>query len=606
MSIYEFFTQAILLAWQRKMEVTELLSYANQLDNQKLGVLAIVLYQTWLERNETSPYCHAVCFNLGVTLSNEGDLAGSERAYRRAIAFDANFIQPRLNLGSLYERMGKIDQALAEWRWVKDNIVANSETIPLITFALNHLGRVLEVHKQYQESEEMLTLSLNLNPRQPDALQHWIHLRQKQCEWPVFSDLENLAAEKMPPATSALAMLSVTDDPEIQLDTARRYVAEKVLANVEPLSNPHGYKHDKIRVGYCSSDFSLHPVSMLTVELFELHDRAQFDVYGFCWSPEDGSGLRKRVINAMDHFIRINHLSDEQAAHLIREQEIDILVDLQGLTSGTRPNILSYRPAPIQITYLGLPATTGLASIDYIIVDHYLVPEQFERYYSEKLLYLSPVFQLSDRKRVAAEKPTRESCGLPENSFVFCSFNNNYKFTQEVFTVWMNILRRVPDSVLWLLADNRWAEINLRREAQNQGISPERLVFMTRTAPQNYLARYLCADLFLDTFPFNAGTTASDALWMGLPLLTYSGRAFAARMAGSLLSAAGLRELITHNLQEYEEKAVWLATHPDYCRILRERLLIVRNNGVLFDVPLLVRNLESHFRQLVAERRIIV
>ncbi|CAK0749777.1 protein O-GlcNAc transferase [Gammaproteobacteria bacterium] len=597
-STEEIFTHAILLAWQGKLEISQLLHYASQFEENNLGILSIVLYRTWLERN-MSPYVHAVHFNLGVTLTNHGDFVGAERAYRRAIEIAPDFAQPRLNLGSLYERLGEIDKALAEWRWVKDNISCERpENQSLVVFALNHLGRVLETKKKYQEAEEMLAKSLEIDPNQPDAIQHWVHLRQKQCVWPVYPELGHLSQERMKDATSALAILSVSDDPQVQLGVSRRFVENKVLSNVAPLANPKGYQHKKIRIAYCSSDFSLHPVSMLTVELFELHDRECFEVYGFCWSPEDGSNLRKRVVSAMDHFIRINELSDEQAAQLIREQEIDILVDLQGLTSGTRPNLLAYKPAPIQITYLGLPATTGLPCIDYIIADRFLIPQNEERYYSEKPLHMPHVFQVSDRRRIAAEKPSRQNCGLPAEGFVFCSFNNNFKFTQEMFRVWMNILRRVPESVLWLLADNPWAEANLRREAKEQGLSAERLIFTTRVSPENYLARYQCADLFLDTFPFNAGTTANDALWMGLPVLTYSGRSFASRMAGSLLTVAGLNELSTNSFSEYEEKAVWLANNKNHCHRLRERLQEVRKKGVLFDTALFVRNLEHRLKQL--------
>jgi predicted O-linked N-acetylglucosamine transferase (SPINDLY family) len=329
------------------------------------------------------------------------------------------------------------------------------------------------------------------------------------------------------------------------------------------------------------------------VELFELHNRDQFEIYGYCWSPEDGSDVRRRVIAAMDQFHRIHQLSDEAAARLIREHEIDILFDLQGQTAGARMNILAYRPAPIQITYLGLPATTGLESIDYVIADRFLIPEEETPYYSEKPLYMPDIYQVSDRNRHVGPLPSRASCSLPEDVMVFCSFNNNFKYTQEMFQVWMNILRRVPDSVLWMLSDNEWAEANLRREAETRGIDPSRLIFAPRVSPENYLARYAVADLFLDSFPFNAGTTANDALWMGLPVLTRSGRTFASRMAGALLTAAGLPQLITYNVTDYEEKAVWLATNPEAFAAIRETLAKVRSTGTLFDTALFTRNLEQ-------------
>jgi predicted O-linked N-acetylglucosamine transferase (SPINDLY family) len=600
MTVEESFSSNILLAWQGKLDFSQLINCAAQLEANKLSPLAAVLYQTWLSRTQ-SPYAHAAYFNLGAMLTNEGDLTGAEAAYREAIKLSPTFLQPRLNLGLLLERTGQLDKAIAEWRWVEQNIsFAQADNKPMVLLAINHLGRVLENRKQFYEALYFLTKSLSIDPAQPDVLHHWIFLRQKQCAWPIYAKVPRVSQAAMADATSALAMLSISDDPAAQLEAARRYVERKVASDVPVMANPKGYGHAKIRIGYCSSDFSLHPVSMLTVQLFELHDREHFEVYGYCWSPEDGSGMRQRVIDAMDHFARINHMSDEEAAQKIRSDEIDILVDLQGQTAGARANLLAHRPAPIQITYLGLPATTGLPSIDYVIADRFLIPEETAPYYSEKPLYMPDIYQVSDRNRGIGVQPTRESCGLPAEGFVFCSFNNNYKFTPEVFDVWMNILRRVPDSVFWVLADNQWAEDNLCCEAAMRGIDRSRLVFAGRVSPENYLARYQTADLFLDSFPFNAGTTANDALWMGLPVLTCSGRSFASRMAGALLTAAKLPELITFNLQDYEEKAVWLATHPEECRRMRKHLQDVREHGVLFDTPLFVRNLENGFRKLVA------
>ena len=600
MTIEENFALVVLRAWQGNLEFPQLIDFASQLEAKKLGSLAAVLYQTWLNRNQ-SPYAHAIYYNLGVTLTNEGDLAGAEAAYHQAIKLSPTFLQPRLNLGSLFERMGLIDKAIVEWRWVEQNISPEQPANkPMVLLAINHLARVLEGKKQFDEALSFLTKSLDIEPDQPDALHHWIHLRQKQCIWPVYAPIQGVSLEFMKQSTSALAMLSISDDLAAQLEAARRYVDKKVVSDAPSLANPKGYRHTKLRIAYVSSNFGLHPISLLTAEMFELHDREHFEVYGYCWSPEDGSALRQRVIGAMDHFVRIHQMTDEEAARLIREHEIDILVDLQGQTSGARANLLAYRPAPIQITYLGQPATTGLPSIDYVIADHFLIPEEAAPYYSEKPLYMPDVYQVSDRKRGVGPKPTRESCGLPAEGFIFCSLNNNYKYTPEVFDVWMNILHRTPESVLWLLSDNQWAEANLYREAEARGIEKTRLIFASRVSPENYLARYAVADLFLDTFPFNAGTTANDALWMSLPVLTCSGRSFASRMAGALLTAAKLDELITYNLKDYEEKAVWLANNPDECRRLHEYLNEVHENGVLFDTPRFVHNLENSFKRLVA------
>jgi predicted O-linked N-acetylglucosamine transferase (SPINDLY family) len=594
------YASAISRAWNGTLEFPELIGYAGELEAANNGPLAAVLYQTWLTRNE-SPYAYAVNFNLGVTLSNAGDFTGAEAAYRRSIQIHPGFVQPRLNLGTTLERMGRIDKALDEWRWVEKNVsAAQDENKPFVLMALNHLGRVLETHKQFHDALRYLTRSLEIDPNQPDAMHHWVHLRQKQCIWPVYQALPAISLDFMRSSTSALAMLSVSDDPPAQLDAARRFVEKKVQSEVPRLASNKGYQHKRIRIGYASSDFCLHPVSMLTVEMFELHNRDEFEVFGFCWSPEDGSPMRQRVIAAMDHFIKIGHLSDHDAATLIRSHEIDILIDLQGQTSGARANMLAYRPAPIQITYLGLPATTGLPSIDYVIADKFLIPPETAIYYSEKPLYMPDVYQVSDRKRQVGTTPSRMSCGLPERAFVFCSLNNNYKYTPEVFDSWMRILNRTPGSVLWLLSDNPWAQENLLREAQQRGVASDRILFGQRVSPENYLARYVCADLFLDTFPFNAGTTANDALWMNLPVLTYCGRSFASRMAGALLTAANMDELITYDLGRYEEKAVDIALHPETLQRLKLQLKEVRESGVLFDTARFVSNLESKLLELVS------
>jgi predicted O-linked N-acetylglucosamine transferase (SPINDLY family)/glycosyltransferase involved in cell wall biosynthesis len=444
----------------------------------------------------------------------------------------------------------------------------------------------------------MLEKSFSLDPSQKDVLLHLVHLTQKMCRWPIYSPPKGVTKKDMIKGTSPLAMLAAFDDPALQLLAAQQFIEHKYKTDSKPLAPVEGYAHKRVRIGYLSSDLCMHAVSLLTVELFELHNRETFEVYGFCWSKEDGTPHRKRVIDAMDHFIRIGDISDLEAAECIRANEIDILVDLQGLTSGARPLILAHRPAPVQITYLGFPGTTGLPWIDYVIADRYLIPEEVVPFYTEKPLYLPNCFQVSDSRREVAPMPIRAAYNLPDNAFVFCSFNNNYKYTPEMFAVWMRILKRVPKSLLWLLADNEWAKENLLTAAKKHGISKERLIFAPREAPPLYLARYQIADLFLDTYPFNGGTTANDALFMGLPLLTLSGSCFAARMAGSLLTNLGVPELIATGLKEYEEKAVRFAKNRTELNELKKRLDENRVSGPVFDLPRLVRDLEGELRRL--------
>lgn len=578
------------------MTAADLMNAVVMLDATK----GIDIYRGWLKQHATDPLAYAITFNLGALLNGAGDQVAAEAAYRSAIALNPNCIQAQFNLGSQLERLNRPSEAITQWQSLLDSdrlVLPRDQAICLMT--LNNLGRLHEILRNYAEAEDYLTRSLLIDPVQNDVLHHWYFIRLKQCEWPACKEIPGVSPGKMLESASALAVIATTDDAELQLKCMRRYVKEKVLDAPYQLSNGQRYQHQRVRVGYLSSDFCMHAVSLLTVELFELHNRDEFEVYGFCWSKNDGTAFHQRVINAFDHYIQIGGMTDEAAAKLIHAHEIDILVDLHGLTNGARPNILSYRPSPIQVTYLGLPATTGLPSIDYVIADRFLIPESEAQNYSEKPLYMPDVYQISDRKRIANAKPSRVSCGLPEDAFVFCSLNNNYKYTPEMFAVWMNILRRTSNTVLWLLSDNPGSEANLRREAEVRGISSDRIIFTQRVLPEDYLARYQVADLFLDTFPFNAGTTANDALWMGLPILTYSGRSFASRMAGALLTAAKLPELITFNLKDYEEKAVHLANNPQDCVRMREHLQNERKNGVLFDAPRFVRSLEHSLKQLL-------
>jgi predicted O-linked N-acetylglucosamine transferase (SPINDLY family) len=594
------FSLAIEQAWQQQLPLLKLFEIANQFSQNGHDPLAAVLYQTWLKRNRTT-HDHLVLFNLGVMLFSQNDMDGALEAYCRALQLAPGFLQPRFNLGLVYERLGHSDSAVAQWLRIESMANADEpEQRSMLILALNNLGRHYEDIGRYGEALAALTKSLRLQPQQPDAIHHWVFLRAKQCLWPVYEPLGLLDEATERAHTSALAMISLSEDPEAQLAAAQHYVKSKVNTQVKRLAPAHGYNHPKLRIAYCSSDFCAHPVAMLTVELLELHDREHFEIYAFDWSREDGSQLRQRIIEGVDHFERIHPLSDEAAARLIREREIDILIDLQGQTLGARANMLAYRPAPIQITYLGLPATTGLPFIDYVIADRFLIPEDAKGYYTEKPLYLPDIYQSSDRQRLVGRIPSREECGLPQDAFVFCAFNNNYKFTPAVFGAWMRILKQVEGSVLWLLEDNLWAKENLRREALAQGISQDRLIFASRVVPADYLARFAVADLFLDTFPFNAGTTANDALWMGLPLLTMSGKTFASRMAGALLTAAGLDELVTYDLSAYEAKAIHTAVVQGEIGRLKAKLAHEKEHGVVFDMPRFVRNLEAEYRRLAS------
>jgi predicted O-linked N-acetylglucosamine transferase (SPINDLY family) len=306
----------------------------------------------------------------------------------------------------------------------------------------------------------------------------------------------------------------------------------------------------------------------------------------------------------MDHHVRLAGVDDLTAARLIAQAGIDVLVDLQGITSGARPAILGHRPAPVQISYLGLPGTSALPGVDWILADRFVMPPELLPYCTERPIYLPHCYQVSDRQREVAPLPQRATYGLPDDAFVFCSFNNTFKFTAEVFGCWMRVLQQVQHSVLWLLADNESARENMLREAESFGIERSRLIFAPRVSPQEYLARFQLADLMLDTFPYNAGTTASDALWMGLPIVTLAGRSYISRMAGSLLGAVGLPELITESLADYEKLAVTIGRQPQRAASYKRYLAEHGRSSPLFDVPQIVRDIEAEFERLaLAQRR---
>ncbi len=576
----------------------ELFQEAQALIDRGAPHTAVRLYRLWLEHT-TSPLAYAVWFNLAVAYNGIGDDSAAQGAYLKAITLNPAFVEPRLNLGTLYERLGRPEEALATWNAVLTEVPDLADTPLLHLQTLNNLGRLLEIRKRLPEAEAILARSLELDPDQPNVLTHWVHLRQKLCRWPVFQPFGQVTVAQMRRHTSALAMLGASPDPAEQLAASRHFIEEKVVTDVPHLADPAGYPHKRIRIGYLSSDLCSHAVSILTAELYELHDRSRVEVYAFSWSREDNSPLRARVVGAMDHYIRIDRMSDEEAARCILSHEIDILVDLHGLTLGARAGILCWRPAPVQLTWLGFPGPTAIPGVDYVVADAFVLPPELEPHFTERPLRMPHTFQINDRQRAIGPTPDRAASGLPDGAFVFCSFNSNFKFTPDVFDAWMRILTRVPDSILWIVADAAATRGNLIREAEARGVAGNRLLFAERVAPADYLARFSLADLFLDTNPFNAGTTASDALWAGLPVLTWAGQTFCSRMAGSLLHAVGLPELVTHTLQDYEEMAVAVATDRPRMAELRARLAANRDSSALFDTPRFVRDYEDLLASVV-------
>jgi predicted O-linked N-acetylglucosamine transferase (SPINDLY family) len=358
----------------------------------------------------------------------------------------------------------------------------------------------------------------------------------------------------------------------------------------------------KLRIGYLSGDFRLHPLAFLISELIELHDRSRFEVFAYSYAIDDHTAERKRLERAFDQFVDIRPISQQEAAKRIHADAIDILVDLTGFTQGSRSGIVALRPAPIKVSWLGFPGTMGgfegAPFFDYLISDAFITPPEQADCYAEQLVLMPDCYQPNDRKRPVGLSPTRAESGLPEQGFVFCCFNQTFKIMPQVYDIWMNILNSVPGSVLWFLECNRWAKENLRCEAQLRGVNPDRLIFAPRVPVDQHLARHVLADLFLDTLPYNAHTTTSDALWMGLPVLTCAGETFASRVAASLLRAANLPQLITHTLQDYEARAITLVSNPAELATIRQKLITDKQYLPLFDAQRFARHLERAYQAM--------
>jgi len=582
------------------LSLAELMNRAQQLHQGGDGEAAVALYASWIAQTK-SPLRHVACFNWGTMLSGLGREADAESAYRLALQTQPGFAPALLNLGHQAERRGDKELALTEWRHVVDDAGAMLEHR---LHALNNSARLLETMKRFPEAESLMRASLELKPAQSDVIQHYVHVRQKQCAWPWYAPVGEVTPNQLLVGTSALAMMSASDDPALQLLAAQRFAWEKVpKPPADPLHAQMPPRTGRIKVGYLSGDLHMHAVGLLIPELLELHDRSRFEVFAFDWTPDSEMPQRKRLLAAIDRHVKLLGVDDTTAAKLIAETGIDVLVDLQGLTSGARPAILGHRPAPVQVSYLGLPGTSAVPGVDWMLADRFVMPPELVPYCTEQPIYLPHCYQVSDRQREVAAKPARGTYGLPDDAFVYCSFNNNFKFTEEMFSAWMRILGQVERSVLWLLADNDTARENMLAKADEHGIARERLLFAPRVAPAEYLARFQCADLVLDTFPYNAGTTASDALWMGTPIVTRSGRTYISRMAGSLLTAVGLPDLVTENLADYEKLAVTLGRNPLRVASYKRYLADEGRRSPLFDVPLLVRDIEDAFERLALAAR---
>ncbi len=566
-------------------------------------------------------------------LHQAGRLADAEARYREVLKADATNFDAAQGLARLQFQSGRFDDALA----IIDRAIADH---PERAELWSNRGAALAAMKRFDEATACFDRALRLNPsfvgaqvnranallelgRYADAIRDYenvlrtnpdaasargglIRCKIQICDWKGLEAAWEQALVDIRAGKSAVPPMVATAlcrSAEDQLHCAR-ILAQRYFSARAPLWRGERYGHKRIRLAYVSADFHAHATATLSAGLFEQHDSGRFETYALSFGPDDGSRMRQRLERAFTRFLHVPGASDDEIAKSLREMEIDVAVDLKGFTADARPGIFARRPAPVQVSYLGYPGTMGVPYIDYLIADRIVIPPGERRHYSEAVVYLPDSYQPNDSTReIALITPTRSELRLPEAGFVYCCFNNPYKITPDMFDIWMQLLNEVDASVLWLLEDSQAAMDNLRREAAARGVSPERLVFAPRMPPEQHLARQRAADLFLDTLPYNAHTTASDALWAGVPVLTALGATFAGRVAASLLEAVGLPELVASSLDEYHAKALKLAREPADLAGLRNKLASNRDGSPLFNTRRYTRHLEAAYLEMIERQR---
>jgi predicted O-linked N-acetylglucosamine transferase (SPINDLY family) len=534
----------------------------------------------------------AELMNRGNALHALGRSEDALAEFDRAIEARPDDAGAPYNRGVVLHALGRRDEAVAAFDWA---IAIKPDHLD----ALHNRGIVLGEQNRHAEALASYEQIVGFDPDYPHAAGNVAFERAQLCEWGDRDQVVQRVIDGIGrgvPVSVPFPVMALTQSAGTQRACAAIHVARHHPPIPNPLWNGEKYAHQRIRVAYLSADFHEHALAFLIAGMLEAHDHERFETTGIFLARHPASPMRARIEASFDRCIDITTIDDAEAARRIRELEIDIAVDLMGFSGFSRAGVFACRPAPVQVNYLGYPGTMGADYMDYILADRFLIPESQKHHCAEKVVYLPDTFQANDSgRRIADATPSRTEAGLPERGFVFCAFNNSYKITPALFSIWMRLLDRVPGSVLWLVASNREVEANLRREAASAGIAAERLVFARRMSYPEHLARYRLADLFLDTLPFNGGTTASDALWAGLPVITCAGEAFASRMAGSLLHAIGLPELVTNSLAEYEALALRLATDAQVLADLRQRLARNRDTYPLFDTDRFRRNLEAAY-----------
>jgi predicted O-linked N-acetylglucosamine transferase (SPINDLY family) len=535
--------------------------------------------------------------NRGVALFELKQLNAAITSCERALNIDPNHTQAHFNMGHALQELKRLNDAIASF-----NRAISIK--PDFAEAYSSRGNALQELKQFDAAVESYNQAITFKPNYDYLAGILLHTKMKLCDWTHFDrDVLELtkkinANEKVSPGFAVQGLVSSLS---VQRKVSEIWVNDMYPFNPILGAIPKLKRSNKIRIAYYSADFHNHATSYLMAELFEKHDKNKFELFAFSFGPDEKDEMRQRVAKAFDQFIDVRTKSDKAIAQLSRELGIDIAIDLKGYTTDARTGIFAYRAAPIQVNYLGFPGTMGADYIDYLIADRTLIPPEGMRYFSEKIVYLPNSYQVNDRKKLVSDKVfSRAELGLPAEGFVFCCFNNNFKITPAVFDSWIRILNSVQGSVLWLFEDNPTSAINLSKEAEKRGLDSKRIVYAKKMKLSEHLARHKVANLFLDTLPYNAHTTASDALWAGLPVLTCIGESFPGRVAASLLNAIKLPELITNSTAEYEALAIELATHPAKLQVIQDKLQANKLTSPLFNADLFTKHIEDAYTQIYA------
>lgn len=531
--------------------------------------------------------------NRGGALRGLARTAEALASFERAAALNPAYVNAHTNRAMVLWDLRRLDEALAAAERALATQPGHAEALYTKANILRDLGRMAEALEIYEQV-------LAVQPAHLHALNGAAQAALALCDWPKTDALAPRVRQNAaggPALIQPFVLLGYDDDPALQRACAENYVRRTVPAR-PALAGAH-YAHDRIRLAYLSADFHQHPTAQLMVELFERHDRNRFEVTGVAFGPDDNSAMRARLEKAFDRLEDARGKSDAEVAQWMRAREIDIAVDLNGHTHGARPGILAHRPAPVQVNYLVYPGTIGAPFIDYILADRIVLPIDQQPFFREKIIHLPDCYQANDATRILPPAPIRGQTGLPAEGFVFCCLNNGWKITRPIFDIWIRLLNQIENSVLWLL-DGPHAP-NLRREAQTRGIDPSRLIFAPKVTPDAHLARHQLADLFLDTLPYGAHTSSSDALYAGLPVVTCYGKAFPGRVAASLLKAIDMPELVATNLAGYERLALDLATNPALLQATKQKLARNRLTTPLYDSERFRRNIEAAYETMLAD-----